>query len=121
MILVDTSVWADHFRAGLAPLQHLLEAGEVGIHPFVIGELALGHLAQRASTLDALHALPAMPRPRHGEVLAFIAASDLAGTGIGLIDTYLLAAVRLRPGSTLWSRDRKLAAAAANMGIAFAE
>lgn len=121
MILVDTSVWADHFRNRLERLRLLLEAGQVVIHPFVIGELALGHLRQRQAVLEALDALPPAPRPRHPEVMSFIKDAGLVGGGIGLIDTYLLAAVRLRPGSFLWTRDRKLTAAASAMGIAFIE
>jgi predicted nucleic acid-binding protein len=121
MILVDTSVWADHFRTRLEGLQSLLERGQVAVHSFVIGELALGHLKHRNVVLESLNTLPAMPRPRHQEVLAFIEAGGLAGKGIGLIDTYLLAAVRLRPGSLLWTRDRKLAAAADAMSLAYAE
>jgi predicted nucleic acid-binding protein len=35
VILVDTSVWVDHFRAGDQALAGLLEAGKVLSHPFV--------------------------------------------------------------------------------------
>ncbi len=121
MILVDTSVWADHFRQSDESLQGLLEESHVAIHPFVIGELALGHLCQRRLVLEALNALPAAPRPRHSEVITFIEASAIVGKGIGLIDTYLLAAVKLRPGSLLWTRDRKLKAIASDLEIDFAE
>ena len=58
MILVDTSVWVDHLRASDAVLVGLLDAGMVLAHPFVIGELALGTLAQRRIVLDALSGLP---------------------------------------------------------------
>ncbi len=51
MILVDTPVWIDHLRAGSAALARLLERGTVLGHPWVVGELALGHLAQRSSWL----------------------------------------------------------------------
>jgi hypothetical protein len=47
VILVDTSVWVDHLRAGDKVLGALLETGMVLMHPFVIGELALGNLRQR--------------------------------------------------------------------------
>ncbi|MGH7735686.1 MAG: type II toxin-antitoxin system VapC family toxin, partial [Gemmatimonadales bacterium] len=53
MILVDTSVWVDHLRVGDEALARRLEAGEVLTHPFVIGEIALGDLRQRAIVLDA--------------------------------------------------------------------
>jgi len=44
VILVDTSVWVDHLRAGGEALASWLEAGMVLTHPFVVGELALGNL-----------------------------------------------------------------------------
>ena len=59
MILVDTSVWVQHLRVGEATLAALLEAGQVPVHPFVTGELALGTLRQRASVLALLQDLPA--------------------------------------------------------------
>jgi len=42
MILVDTSVWIDHFRSGVDALANVLESAKVMTHPFVIGELACG-------------------------------------------------------------------------------
>ena len=47
MILVDTSVWVDHFRRASAGLAALLAARVVMVHPFVVGELACGELPQR--------------------------------------------------------------------------
>ena len=38
MILVDTSIWIDHLRRGIPLLGEFLNAGEVVIHPFVIGD-----------------------------------------------------------------------------------
>jgi predicted nucleic acid-binding protein len=58
VILVDTSVWIDHLRAGDATLVGLLDAAEVLGHPFVLGELALGGLRQRELVLTALGDLP---------------------------------------------------------------
>ena len=43
MILVDTSIWIDHLRQSNEPLTRLLNQGQVLAHPYVIGELALGH------------------------------------------------------------------------------
>ncbi len=44
MILVDSSIWIDHFRVGDTHLHDLLNAEEIIIHTFVIGELSLGHI-----------------------------------------------------------------------------
>jgi predicted nucleic acid-binding protein len=63
-MLVDTSVWVDHFRNTNAVLAQHLDAGEVWCHPFVIGELACGNLARRDEVLSLLAALPQVPEAR---------------------------------------------------------
>lgn len=117
MILVDTSVWVDHFRRGDGQLAGLLEAGEVLSHPFVIGELACGHLASRQLVLELLHELPGAVVAQHEEVLGFIDRHRLAGQGIGYVDAHLLASVSLSHGATLWTRDRRLRAVANRLGL----
>jgi predicted nucleic acid-binding protein len=117
VILVDTSVWVDHLRQGDDTLAALLESGRVLTHPFIIGELALGSLRQRAVILGALRNLPRAQAARDDEVLHFIDRAALAGSGIGYIDAHLLAAARLTPGATLWTRDRRLAEVAARLGL----
>ena len=52
------SVWIDHLRAGEPALVDQLDGGLVLSHPWVIGELALGHLAQRAELIRFLGSLP---------------------------------------------------------------
>ena len=117
MILVDTSVWIDHLRAGEAALAERLKAGQVLTHPFVIGELALGNLRGRETVLGALQDLPQASVASDREVLHFIERHALFGIGIGYIDAHLLAAVRLTPGSALWTHDKRLAAAAEKLGL----
>ena len=53
MILVDTSIWMHHLRAGEEQLSTLLGDGEVLGHPFVTGELALGNLVNRVAVISA--------------------------------------------------------------------
>jgi predicted nucleic acid-binding protein len=118
VILVDTSVWVDHFRRRDANLSALLNTGGVLAHPFVIGELALGHLRQRDSIVEALEDLPQANQASHQEVLEFIRQNGLAGTGIGYVDAHLLASVRLTAGASLWTHDRRLRAAAVEMRLA---
>lgn len=119
MILVDTSIWIDHLRSPDDKLTQLLMDGQVMAHPFVTGELALGNLRNREEILAALLDLVQAPVASDTEVLRFIAAESLYGLGIGYIDAHLLAAVRLAPGSLLWTRDKRLAGASARQGIAF--
>lgn len=58
MILVDTSVWVDHLRAGVEDLAALLNNSQVLMHPFVLGELACGNLRNRDELLVLLKDLP---------------------------------------------------------------
>ncbi|WP_176047532.1 type II toxin-antitoxin system VapC family toxin [Burkholderia sp. BCC1644] len=118
MILVDTSVWIDHLRAGDATLTSLLEAERVLIHPFVVGELSLGSLRDRQTVLDALRDLPASTSATDDEVQRMIEIAPLHGLGIGYVDAHLLASVRLTSGSKLWTRDRRLLAAAERLQLA---
>lgn len=118
MILVDTSVWIEHFRSANAILSELLDDGEVIGHAFVIGELALGNLRQRDEILLRLRRLRQAVSASHAEVLELIERETLSGRGIGYVDAHLLAAARLTVGSRLWTRDRRLQAVAAQLGLA---
>ena len=117
MILVDTSVWKDHLRYGHSALVNLLNTGQVLAHPFVIGELALGSLRQRDVILDTLNNLPRAKIATEEEVLAFINQNKLCGLGVGYIDAHLLTSVRLTPGTLLWTQDKRLSAAANQLGL----
>lgn len=120
MILVDTSVWVDHLRRSDPVLVRLLNAGLVLAHPFVMGELACGNLQNRSAVLSLVQDLPAAPMATDDEVLAFIDRHALAGRGIGYVDAHLLCAVALEGTADLWSRDKRLAAVAKAMEVAFA-
>ena len=89
-------------------------------HPFVLGELALGNLERRAEILRMLRRLPQATSASHGELLEFIDREVLFGRGIGYVDAHLLAAARLTAGTKLWTRDRRLQAVAAQLGLAAA-
>jgi len=116
--LVDTSVWIDHLHDRDAELQAMLIDAKVMIHPFVIGELAVGSLRQRKTILGSLAKLPQAVVAHDDEVLRLIEEESLHGTGIGYIDSHLLASTRLTNGGTLWTRDLRLASAAARLGLA---
>lgn len=115
MILVDTSVWVEHFRKGDAALAELLRDGGAVTHPFVVGELACGNFRNRTSILSLLDALPAIGKAEDGEAVDFIARHKLMGKGLGFIDVHLLAACVLA-GVVLWTRDKVLAEAAGKLG-----
>ncbi|WGM40128.1 type II toxin-antitoxin system VapC family toxin [Caulobacter sp. NIBR1757] len=118
MILLDTSVWVGHLRNGDAGVESLLNSGQVLCHSVVIGELALGNLANRARLLGLLKALPAAVEASHAEVMALVERRRLWGLGIGYGDAQLLAATHLTPDARLWTRDRRLGEVARDQGIA---
>ncbi len=114
MILVDTSVWVEHFRGTdrAAGLVELLEADEVLLHPWVLGELALGSLGpRRDAVISDLKRLPTAPRVPDDEVLVLIQDRGIAGRGISWVDAQLLASA-LVGRSSLWTFDTALAAEA---------
>lgn len=117
MILVDTSVWIDHLRQADAVLARLLAEGRVLAHPFVVGELACGNLANRREILGLLAALPAAPVASDRETLTFIERQRLMGRGIGYVDVHLLAAAALTGDACLLTRDRRLATVAAELKL----
>jgi len=117
VILVDTSVWVQHLRAVDKALVRLLDLGLVLGHPFVTGELALGNLRQRELVLSDLQDLPQAQVATAEEVLRFIDRHRLYGIGIGYVDVHLLASARLSAGASLWTRDKRLQAAAEKFGL----
>ena len=118
MILADTSVWVDHLRDGDDDLAALLVSGEVLIHPFVIGEIALGTLRRRELILRTLRDLPSATVATDEEVQRFIEEYRLFGLGIGYVDAHLLAAARLSSNASLWTRDKRLLRVARRLGMA---
>jgi predicted nucleic acid-binding protein len=116
MILVDTSVWIQHFRVGSERLKALLLDGQVLCHPFVVGELACGTLQKRTEILTMLKALPEAQLVEQEEVLSFLDARRLYGRGIGWVDAHLLAST-LVTGCGLWTLDKPLRRAAGGLNV----
>jgi hypothetical protein len=117
MTLVYTSVWIDHFRRADVDLSRRLRDGDVWCHPFVIGEVALGHLKRQGEVLDLLRALPVLPAREEDDVLDFVRRHGLAGTGLGWVDAHLVASAAAS-GARLLTHDRTLRRQAARLGIA---
>lgn len=117
MILVDTSVWVDHLRRGVAELASALEEGEVLMHSFVIGELACGNIRNRREVLALLHDLPGCIEATHDEVMEFLERRQLMARGIGYVDAHLVAAAVLTPSTTFWTRDPRLSRVAKELGV----
>jgi len=118
MVLVDTSVWVAHLRAGNIGLETLLNDGHVVCHPFIVGEFACGNLVNRAEILSLLQALPMASHVEHEEVMQFIENYSLMGKGLGYIDVHLLASSMLTK-VPLWTLDKKLKDVSSKLGIEY--
>ena len=118
-VLADSSVWIGHWRRFNPAFARNLDAGDVSIHPFVIGELAVGVISRRDQVLAELHKLPRARMAEHDEVVALVSYHRLWGAGIGWVDAHLLASALLS-GVQLWTLDRLLARQAKRLGVAFA-
>jgi hypothetical protein len=99
-VLVDTSVWVDHFRHGNHLLVRLLESDRVLIHPLVLAEIACGTPPEpRAHTLANLQRLQVSRQATLPEVMALIEREHLFGQGCGVVDLSLLASALITPGA----------------------
>ena len=116
MILADTSIWIDHFRHADAELRRIIEDDRLLCHPSVIGELALGSLRNHRSVMAFLAAQREAMVATHDEVMTMIDRHGIFSMGIGYTDAHLLASVLLDQRAALWTRDKRLRAAAEKAG-----
>ncbi len=119
-VLVDTSVWVDHFKVRNDALVQLLETDRVLGHPMIQIELACGTPpAPRLQTLNNIGLLQPCNQAGLREVADFIERERLSGLGCGLVDMVLLASTLITPGAHLWTLDKRLRAMAERFRIAF--
>ncbi|WP_257510344.1 type II toxin-antitoxin system VapC family toxin [Limnobacter parvus] len=116
-VLVDTTVWVDHFQQSEPQLVRLLNEGSVLGHPFVLGEMALANLQDRERVLIWMADLEPTVLASPTEVLELVELRELHGQGLGYVDTHLLASVLLSPGTTLWTRDMQLLRLVKELGL----
>jgi predicted nucleic acid-binding protein len=118
-VLIDTSVWIDHFRRGNEALVDLITLDLALTHPMVILEIACGTPpAPRVQTLNHMGLLQLCNQASSREVMEFIEQEKLFGLGCGLVDMSLLASTLITPSTELWTLDKRLADLAARFGVA---
>ncbi|MBI3712682.1 MAG: VapC toxin family PIN domain ribonuclease [Burkholderiales bacterium] len=119
-VLVDTSVWVDHFRRGNEVLVNLLHANSVQTHPMIVAELTCGTPpAPRLRTLKNIERLQSAKQASLREVMDFVEREKLYGLGCGLVDLILLASTLITPNTELWTLDKRLASLAERFGVAY--
>jgi len=120
LVLADTSVWVAHFRRASPVLQSLIAMDQVLCHPLIVLELACGTPpVPRERTIGNLKKLQQAVVATTDETLDLIEREQFHDCGCGAIDMALLASVLLTPDTWLWTLDKKLAALAAGLGVAF--
>lgn len=117
MILADTSIWVDHLHGSNPQMEDLLNRGKIAMHPFVVGEIALGSLRNRRQKLGAMDSLRKVKVAQMSEVRRMIEAHTLYAKGIGLTDAHIVASCLLTPGTQLWTRDAAMKAIAISIGV----
>ena len=119
-VLIDSSVWIDHFRNRNVALVDLIRMDRALTHPMVVAELACGTPpAPRLTTLGDIGLLQPCNQATLHEVMQFIERERLYGLGCGLVDMVLLASTLITPSATLWSLDKRLADLAGRFGLAY--
>lgn len=116
-VLVDTSVWIDHFRHRNGVLVGLLELDLVMSHALILGEIACGTPPNRVQTLTDLDRLQQTQQASVREAMTFVERERLFGLGCGLVDILLLASTLMTPGVELWTLDKRLCALAERFGV----
>jgi predicted nucleic acid-binding protein len=119
VIIVDTSVWVDHFRRPIKAMQELIAESSIALHPYIYGELLLGGLPGKGDVAKQLLKLQRSPVASASEAAAFIEWAELSGTGIGYVDAHLLVAAKLFSGGSVLTRDKKLREQAKRLGVCF--
>lgn len=118
-VLIDTSVWIDHFRHRNAILNNVLALDLALTHPMVIAEIACGTPpSPRTATLNNLRLLRSCKQASLQEVVDFIEREKLYGLGCGLVDMTLLASTLITPEARLWTLDKRLADLAKRFDVA---
>jgi len=118
MILVDTSVWIDHFHHSEEHLKELLLSDQVCTHPSILNELSCGNIANRQEILSLLRALPGIDQVLDEEVYTFLENRKLYSKGLGFIDVHLLASALVHH-VPIWTRDKSLKKIAGELGISY--
>jgi predicted nucleic acid-binding protein len=118
VVIVDTSVWINHFNSSDLNLVALLESNRVLMHDFVIGEIACGSLKARVQKLELLNNLPRPAIADISEVLFFIERNKLMSKVIGFVDTHLLASASISK-CKVWTYDKRLQLAAEQLKLSY--
>lgn len=99
-VLIDISVWVDHFRYRNDALVGLLGLDLALSHPMIVTEPACDTtLGPRSRKLSDIAMLPQSRRATLAEVRELVGCERLHARGCGLVNLAMLASTQLTPGS----------------------
>lgn len=108
MIVADTAFWINHWKVANLDFSRRLMDGEVVIHLFVLGKLALGGIKHRHTTITDLNAMIVLRVVSHGHVMQLIETRRLYSRGVGYVDMHLFAATLVDGSVKLLTTDMQL-------------
>ena len=114
MILVDTSIWIDHFKKKNEILSQWILDGMVCTHSLIIQEICLGDFKQKVKIIDSLKHLIIIPMISHQEFILFSTKHNFRK--VGVVDVHLIASAILSRCSIMTS-DKSLALAAQKVDL----
>ncbi|OIP18379.1 MAG: VapC toxin family PIN domain ribonuclease [Comamonadaceae bacterium CG_4_9_14_3_um_filter_60_33] len=118
-VLVDSSVWVDHFKQKNDQLATLLRDHLVVCHPYIVMEVACGTPPNRRAIIEMLGELESTTLATTNEILSMLAGFRLYGRGCGLVDLSLFASVLLTDKVLLWTFDKRLEQVASERNKAY--
>jgi len=89
-------------------LIQLLVENRLRSHPMIIGELAIGGMANRFMHLNLMANIVVDALATHDEVLNFVDQETIYGVGIGWIDAHLIVSTVMNPNLVFWTRDKRI-------------
>jgi predicted nucleic acid-binding protein len=119
-VLIDTNLWIDFMHHPLPAMQELLRNRAVVSHPCIIGEFLSGSVKHREMMYGFVRRLPRIEEADFDDAMHLLESKKLWGKGLQWNDIVLLASAKLS-GIPLWTRDKRLALAAEELGVGWSE
>lgn len=107
MIIADTNIWVSFFKGEKKAflMKELITQDKIVLHPYIIGELLLGGISEKAELL--LSSLGCTDIIDTSTVYKFIKTKQLKSKGIGWVDVNILMTA-IENGYQIYSFDEDL-------------
>jgi len=118
-VLMDSSIWIEHFKNSNELIPDLITKNLIVTHPLVIAEIACGTPKNKKFILEAMKELNQTEQATTDEVLEFIEKENIAGKGCGAIDIFLLASAIITNETAIWTLDKNLMKLAERFNVSY--